>query len=548
MLHRCPSRVIPPSSCQWRGIPWATASRSGRALSASSSESKETRFSDEQPPVLVRAGLVGASTALMTPIFPIIGFNQLVFRFATPKQQGLINGGTSMLYFSAMVLAPNAFYYAPILLPFAVSNGVTAAALYLAAETALGGPRKLAAPKLGPIPLAGPGLGLATAMMVPWTYPYSWTLVYGPAEALTWLSSDMIWNFCYSSWMGPCLAMTGLVSGLILDVVLRPLVLGVPGWHWPKLAGVVLAATSMGLVALYSTSTRTDVPHLADVSLDAEEFHRWFFPATAVCFVRGREEFCWVPGLDHHSGKVVSEKQYLVQDASGSFAFDPGAREVGIGSASRSQALLAKAQDGGARCYSSHHLAFFDGLVGDALGRGELSKLADALPLQEAAVTDALVVLLASSAPVEVVSKSLEELWPLLLSSARFGSRKTPWPTSPEDLLSDLRSTRSAQFRELQRLEAGAPEGPFRAEELRSSLQGAGIIVARAQSALRALGPSAKDDASERASDWLVLGRHLRQERLSDAKQKLIGGVLATLGIVVALKWLSFALEHIPKD
>ncbi|CAE8687771.1 unnamed protein product [Polarella glacialis] len=330
--------------------------------------------------------------------------------------------------------------------------------------------------------------------------------------------------------MGPCLAATGLASGLILEVVLRPLVLGVLGRHWPKLR---LSGGCPGRDQLRLSGALFDVhaPHLADVNLDAEEFHRGFFPARAVCFVRGREELCWVAGLDHHSGKVVSEKQYFV----------PGACEVGIGRAARAQTLLAKAQDGGARCYSSHHLAF-DGLVGDALGRSELGKLADALPLQEAAVTDALVVLLASPAPVEVVSKSLEELWPLLSSSARFGSRKTSWPTSLQDLVTDLPSTRSAQFRELQWLEAGAPEGPFRAEELRSNLQGAGIEVARALSALRALTtPSAKDDASERASDWQVLGRHRRQERLSDAKQKLIGGVLATLGIVVALKWLSVA-------
>ncbi|CAJ1341284.1 unnamed protein product, partial [Effrenium voratum] len=78
----------------------------------------------EEPPLLVRSSLVAASTALMTPLFPVIGFNQLVFRYATPEMKLALHGGTSMVYFSAMTLVPNAFYYAPILLPFALGNGL----------------------------------------------------------------------------------------------------------------------------------------------------------------------------------------------------------------------------------------------------------------------------------------------------------------------------------------------------------------------------------------------------------------------------------------
>ena len=33
----------------------------------------------------LEARLVGATTALATPLFPIIGLNQLLFRFATPE-------------------------------------------------------------------------------------------------------------------------------------------------------------------------------------------------------------------------------------------------------------------------------------------------------------------------------------------------------------------------------------------------------------------------------------------------------------------------------
>ena len=41
--------------------------------------------------------------------------------------------------------------------------------------------------------------------------------------------------------------------------------MGVPGWAWSKFAGFVLAASGLGLAALYSTGLRTDVPHLRDV-------------------------------------------------------------------------------------------------------------------------------------------------------------------------------------------------------------------------------------------------------------------------------------------
>ena len=111
-------------------LPTPAAGGRGCRLSASAGVA-ETR-----PPLAVRAGLVSASTALATPLFPIIGFNHLVFRFVPPEQRMAIHGGTSMAYLSAMVLLPNAFYYAPVLLPFAISNGVTAGGLYIVAEKA----------------------------------------------------------------------------------------------------------------------------------------------------------------------------------------------------------------------------------------------------------------------------------------------------------------------------------------------------------------------------------------------------------------------------
>ena len=72
-----------------------------------------------------------------------------------------------MLYFSAMVLFPKAFFFAPLLLPFAVGNGIVAAGAYIAADVAAGGPQALAALKFGPVPVAGLGIGITTALVAP---------------------------------------------------------------------------------------------------------------------------------------------------------------------------------------------------------------------------------------------------------------------------------------------------------------------------------------------------------------------------------------------
>lgn len=122
-----------------------TLSSMSSTLSLRRSSSTSTPSSPHTPPLPIRTALVGTATALCTPLFPIIGLNQLLFRFLDPATRTVITGGTSMLYFSAMVLAPNSFYYAPILLPFAIGNGVTAAGVYAALDGLVGGPKVLAA-------------------------------------------------------------------------------------------------------------------------------------------------------------------------------------------------------------------------------------------------------------------------------------------------------------------------------------------------------------------------------------------------------------------
>ena len=50
-------------------------------------------------------------------------------------------------------------------------------------DSAAGGPEKLAAFKVGPVPMAGPLIGTTTALVAPYTYPLSWAAVWPEAGA-----------------------------------------------------------------------------------------------------------------------------------------------------------------------------------------------------------------------------------------------------------------------------------------------------------------------------------------------------------------------------
>ena len=193
------------------------------------------------PPLAIRSLLVGSATALATPLFPVIGFNAVMLRYLDPAQRLAVTGGSSLLMFSAMTLVPNAFYYAPLLLPFAVGNGITSAALYTISDRCAGGPVNLAEYKIGPVPLFGPAVGVATAFAAPFTYPVCWALVWPESSAGEAIMETELYNaifgLCTEPFVVFLLGTTGAAAGGLLHLGLRPLVVGVPGFDWNKLAG-----------------------------------------------------------------------------------------------------------------------------------------------------------------------------------------------------------------------------------------------------------------------------------------------------------------------
>lgn len=476
--------------------------RCGRLASYSASEAIKDRQEQESPqwsqeaPLLVRASLVGASTAMMTPLFPVIGLNYLVFRHVPADVRMVWLGGTSMVSYSIMTLVPNAFYYAPVLLPFALGNGVVAGSLYLAADVLAGGPKALAQHRLfnGLVPLFGPALGATTAMLVPYTYPLCWGFVFPWDDSFQDLTMKTIFNVSTHPFVSSCLSFTGLAAGLVIHKMLEPVILGLPGWSWPSLAGSVLAVSGFGLIALYSASSRTTVPHLEDADLDDPNLKGWIWASKVNCMV-SPEELCWVPSLDHRSGDACSIQLEPSDFREEDFTLKRKGKPVkGLEEYRKSCRLRERAKKDTARCFLSHFEAFWDGLYKKSLQASDLQRLEQALRVPRV-MEDALVFCLQDLDPRGLI-KPLEELQSLF-------SKDLPKKSAAE-LVQDLGSLRAAQFRELQRIARGQT-GPFRADEIQMSLEKAKIKPDRVLQSLKDLDWKFKDSAVRRRNDWLLL-------------------------------------------
>jgi len=218
-----------------------------------------------------------------------------------------------------------------------------------------------------------------------------------------------------------------------------------------------------------------------------------------------------------------------------------------------------------------HHtgllLALPTGADAHRLESGAVRELLASLPVGETLVTDATVILAAARTPRTTVEEGLQELFPLLASSSlarrlrstgRLSSlvlRRTTHAASwaavdaGGDRAGDLdgkavRSLcselwmRSAELRELSRLERGAAPGPVAAVDLRADLHSAGVEVERALLALEELraaaagGGGGGGGAGEplRAADWA----RIEGLRARDRRDRHIegAGTLAALGLL----------------
>ena len=353
---------------------------------------------------------------------------------------------------------------------------------------------------------------------------------------------------------------TGVASRLLLQSGgVQGMVTGVPGVPWYHFSLPVLAISCLGLCALYSVGLRNTTGHLQEVVVPSKPQGNWLerqiaegFQKEIVCYIRGKDELCWMPGLDYHSGCVVSRCRRWVPE------YEPESRKFLGGKLVQGS---KKPQDGPKRCkesfilrtkataskhlkiYTSKNLAYYHSFLMNWRSRtiegAEAKAISDALPVGEVIVTDTLVTLLAGKASRDAVRANLRELLApenrhLLMTSAlarRLGE-ETKWSASDENpgawaaallcndpaahpnqmldaLVPELKlrdpafdvdrvldallhemNLRAAQLREVWRIDKGyePPPAPHTRRSLVGSLQSGGIEVERAIRELEDLG------------------------------------------------------------
>ena len=553
------------SGSPWRHYPYTTLSAARRSARTSSGGNIHS------PPLIVRGALVGASGLVVT-------------------------AGAGFVFYS--VGGDPAC--APMFLPIAASNGVTAAAVYTVADIVAGGPARLL-PPVGGKSVARPGgpmIGIATALLAPLTYATTWALIWqdgdagprtqganrqdGDADPLArWISqgcklpfnseiNEVVWSTFFSSEGIRILAGMGLCLGAVLQTGGRELVFGRPGVPWRGFSITILYLAVLGMGILYYTGRYNPIQagrHLRDTNSDRG------------CFVNGTKELCWVPGLDFHTGAVVSRcrdwvPQYETPDRTfyelrmtkmyvdGYFSDNCTDTYDGPERFEDSIALRDKIEKHqNIPIYASkNHITW----CSDPIPSSEIGALAAAIPVGEAIVTDALVALVMEKAPQHVVASSLAQLTALpsardgvLLNSAlaerlrelkpRSGLDATSWafgksrnPARVVDALFYEMNLRGAQLREIWRIDHGYGEGAYAREDLVASLMSGGVEVERALKALEDLRwsppPRAADAEVERVEDWMWFEYVAQKKKARTWKQDVLWP-----RVTRAFQWLATA-------
>ena len=186
-------------------------------------------------PFPIRCTIVGAATAVATPLFPVIGSYRLACYLVPNKGARFMIVGSAAGVFSFAIrdALPYLVEHAELIAPMALANGGVAAVSYGVLEAAAGGPAKLldragtVLPRFAPIWLkaAGPaavvgaGIGLATALLAPYTYATLTEWHFGVEIPSTARLVDRL---------VPVTAPTGFVAGALLGPTLRPAITGSP--------------------------------------------------------------------------------------------------------------------------------------------------------------------------------------------------------------------------------------------------------------------------------------------------------------------------------
>lgn len=202
---------------------------------------------------------MSSSTALCTHVFPTIGFKKLHARFTIPDPnlRAKFNASLGTIFNIAFYyILPFGIEYSPLLLPFAIGNGIVAGGAYAILDTASRSiPPALSSsidPSRGQMlmqnPLvAGGGIGATTGLIAPHLYGSICETLYG-VEGLSNSCSALINSFPFFLQIS---ATTGFAAGVMMYPILHYPIHGIQNVKWQGFSGVLLLASSMTVYYMY---------------------------------------------------------------------------------------------------------------------------------------------------------------------------------------------------------------------------------------------------------------------------------------------------------
>lgn len=219
------------------------------------------------PPLIVRVGIISSAVGLATPVFAIFGFLKFWLSYLPRTVTGYYlknvvtvfgGGGTTFLMYSHVI--PFFRDHSDFVLPFAISNGITAGFWFMMGELAVGLPFMAGVASIealsstfpafimaffvtpagtsllaGGLPIGGVVIGALTALTAPYLWPFAFSICWDDNTKAFILGGDSLWlvDLCQSFLM-PITIPVGIVSGLSMHLALKKSILGTPGIPWTK--------------------------------------------------------------------------------------------------------------------------------------------------------------------------------------------------------------------------------------------------------------------------------------------------------------------------
>ena len=213
---------------------------------------------------------IPTGTALCTPIFPAIGFVNVCLRVAfhsSPSHEQLLRKLSasigSILSFACWTVVPFSYEIAPLLLPFALSNGICAGVGYALLDISTGGPKVAATTSSinilkNPI-LTGGGIGAFTGFVAPnYLYGEAFHILYG-MEGVT----PLIQQFMAVPFVTGISTTTGFVAGSAMYPLLHYPIFGLEHVPWTYFSGLLLLSSAVMGYTIYNKNDGEKLAALA---------------------------------------------------------------------------------------------------------------------------------------------------------------------------------------------------------------------------------------------------------------------------------------------